>query len=249
MNAVRKHVSGIKGGRLARAAHPARVVSLVVSDIPGDDPALVASGPTVPDPAGPEAAREVVRRHGLALPAAVTAHLAGEGCAAPDPRDTAFARDVVRVIASAAVSLEAAAAAARAAGVEAAILSDAVEGEAREVARVHAAIAREVATRGRPFARPVVLLSGGETTVTLRGRGKGGRNGEFALSLALGIEGLAGVTALAADTDGSTGRRTTRARWWTAGPRGASGRRGAIRARCWRETTPGRRWGWRGTCW
>lgn len=205
MNAVRKHVSGIKGGRLARAAHPARVASLIVSDIPGDDPALVASGPTVPDPAGPAAARDVVRRYGLELPRAVLAHLAGEACAAPDARDPAFARDTVRVIASSAVSLEAAAEAARATGVEAAILSDAVEGEAREVARVHAAIAREVATRGRPFARPVVLLSGGETTVTLRGRGKGGRNGEFALSLALGIEGLAGVTALAADTDGIDG--------------------------------------------
>lgn len=205
MNAVRKHVSGIKGGRLARAAHPARVASLIVSDIPGDDPALVASGPTVPDPAGPAAARDVVRRYGLELPEAVLAHLAGQACAAPNPRDPAFARDTVRVIASSAVSLEAAAKAARAAGVGAAILSDAVEGEAREVARVHAAIAREVATRGRPFARPAVLLSGGETTVTLRGRGKGGRNGEFALSLALGIEGLAGVTALAADTDGIDG--------------------------------------------
>jgi glycerate 2-kinase len=204
MNAVRKHVSGIKGGRLAQAAHPARVASLIVSDIPGDDPALVASGPTAPDPAGPEVAREVVRRHGLELPAAVLAHLDRAG-AAPDPRDPAFARDTVAVIASSAVSLEAAAAAAREAGVAAAILSDAIEGEARDVGRVHAAIAREVAARDRPFAKPVALLSGGETTVTVRGRGKGGRNGEFALAFALAVEGVAGITALAADTDGIDG--------------------------------------------
>lgn len=205
MNAVRKHLSGIKGGRLAAAAHPARVATLVVSDIPGDDPALVASGLTVPDAVGPEAAREVVARRGLALPPAALAHLASPAAAAPDQRDPGFARDTVAVIASAAVSLEAAAVAARAAGVPAAILSDAVEGEAREVARVHAAIAREVAARDRPFAKPVALLSGGETTVTVRGRGKGGRNGEFALAFALALEGVAGVTALAADTDGIDG--------------------------------------------
>ena len=205
MNVVRKHVSRIKGGRLALAAAPARVASLVVSDIPGDDPWLVASGPTVPDAAGVAQAREVVRRYRLELPQAVRDHLAGEACAAPDPADPAFARNSVSIIASSGVSLEAAAEAAAAAGVPAAILSDAVEGEAREVARVHAAIAREVAGRDRPFARPVVLLSGGETTVTLRGKGKGGRNCEFLLSLALEIEGVAGVTALAADTDGIDG--------------------------------------------
>jgi glycerate 2-kinase len=205
MNVVRKHVSRLKGGRLALAAAPARVASLVVSDIPGDDPWLVASGPTVPDAAGVAQAREVVRRYRLELPQAVRDHLAGETCAAPDPADPAFARNTVSIIASSGVSLEAAAEAAAAAGVPAAILSDAVEGEAREVARVHAAIAREVAGRDRPFARPVVLLSGGETTVTLRGKGKGGRNCEFLLSLALEIEGVAGVTALAADTDGIDG--------------------------------------------
>ncbi len=205
MNALRKHLSGIKGGRLAAAAHPARVASLIVSDIPGDDPALVASGPTVPDPVGPDAARDVVRRYGLDLPEAARAHLASDAASAPDPADPAFARDTVTVIASSAVSLEAAAAAAEAEGVPAVILSDAVEGEAREVARVHAAIAREVAMRGRPFAKPVVLLSGGETTVTLRGKGKGGRNGEFALSFALSVEGLDGITALVADTDGIDG--------------------------------------------
>lgn len=205
MNALRKHLSGVKGGRLAAAAHPARVASLIVSDIPGDDPALVASGPTVPDATGPEAARDVVRRYGLDLPEAARAHLASDEAAAPDPADPAFARDTVTVIASSAVSLEAAAAAAEAEGVPAVILSDAVEGEAREVARVHAAIAREVAARDRPFAKPIVLLSGGETTVTLRGKGRGGRNGEFALSFALSVAGLEGVTALAADTDGIDG--------------------------------------------
>jgi hydroxypyruvate reductase len=205
MNLVRKHVSGIKGGRLAAAAAPARVVSLVVSDIPGDDPALVASGPTVPSPGTPAMARAVVDVYGLDLPPRVRAHLASEACAAPDPDDPVFARNEVRVIASAAVSLEAAAAAARAAGIDAAILSDAIEGEAREVGRVHAALAREIATRDRPFRRPVVLLSGGETTVTVKGRGRGGRNGELLLGLALAIDGLDGVTALAADTDGIDG--------------------------------------------
>ncbi len=205
MNAVRKHVSRIKGGRLALAAHPAKVVSLVVSDIPGDNPALVASGPTVPDWVGRETALEVIARYGMALPEAVMRHIARADSEAPRPNDPRLARNEVHVIASARISLEAAAAAAQRHGVAAAILSDAIEGEAREVARVHGAMAREIATRDRPFTAPVVLLSGGETTVTLRGRGKGGRNSEFALSLTQDIEGLAGVTALAADTDGIDG--------------------------------------------
>jgi hydroxypyruvate reductase len=206
MNAVRKHVSRIKGGRLAAAAFPARVVSLVVSDIPGDDPALVASGPTVPDRTTRADALAHVARWRLDLPPEVMRWIESDAAAAPRPDDPRFARNETHVIASAAISLEAAAAAARAHGVAAAILSDAVEGEARDVGRVHGAIAREIATRGRPFAPPVVLLSGGETTVTLRGGGgRGGRNGEFALALAQDIEGLAGVTALAADTDGIDG--------------------------------------------
>ena len=205
MNAIRKHVSRIKGGRLAAAAAPARVVSLVVSDVPGDDPAQVASGPTVPDAVSREGALAKVRAWGIALPDRVAAHLARAEAAAPDPRDAVFARNEVRVIASAARSLEAAAAVAGQAGYAAAILSDAIEGEARDVGRVHAAIAREVRLRNRPFARPVVILSGGETTVTLRGGGKGGRNSEFLLALALGIDGLDGVAALAADTDGIDG--------------------------------------------
>ncbi len=205
MNAVRKHVSRIKGGRLAAAAHPARVVSLVVSDIPGDDPALVASGPTVADAVGRQAALDIVARYGMDLPPAVMDWIARPESEAPRPDDARLARSETHVIASARLSLEAAAAEAQRRGVPAAILSDAVEGESREVARVHGAIAREIATRGRPFAPPLVLLSGGETTVTIRARGgKGGRNSEFALALTQDIEGLA-VTALVADTDGIDG--------------------------------------------
>ena len=206
MNAIRKQVSRIKGGRLALAAHPARVVSLVVSDVPGDDPAQVASGPTVPDATTRATARALVGTWGIALPPAVAAHLAGDSDPAPDPADPRFAGNSVTVIASARLSLEAAAEVARSHGLTPAILSDSVEGEAREVARVHAAIAREVAARDRPFARPVAILSGGETTVTLRGQGQGGRNSEFALALALAAEGVP-FAALAADTDGIDGLR------------------------------------------
>ena len=205
MNAVRKHLSLIKGGRLAAAAAPARVVSLVVSDIPGDDPALVASGPTVPSTATRAEALGIVQRFGMNLPPAVQAHLADAKADAPHPGDPVFARHETRVIASAGISLEAAAAAAERAGVTAIILSDAIEGEARDIGRMHAAIARETHLRARPFVPPVVLLSGGETTVTVRAKGKGGRNSELALSLAQGLQGLAGVHALAADTDGIDG--------------------------------------------
>lgn len=206
MNTLRKHVSTIKGGRLAEAAHPARVASLIVSDIPGDDPALVASGPTVPDASTPEEARGIVARYALDLPEAVRAHLASPDCAAPAPGGADFARDTVAIIASAGVSLDAARTEAAARGIEAVILSDSIEGESREVARVLAAMAREIATRDRPFTRPVILLSVGETTVTLRAKGgKGGRNAEFLLSFALAIDGIDGITALAADTDGIDG--------------------------------------------
>ena len=204
MNAIRKQVSGIKGGRLAAAAHPARVVSLVVSDVPGDDPAQVASGPTVPDPGSRADARRLVDSWRIDLPPRLRDWLAGDAGAAPDPADPVFARNEVHVIASARLSLEAAAARAEAAGIPAVILSDAIEGEARDVGRVHAAIAREIAMRDRPFARPVVLLSGGETTVTVRAKGRGGRNSEFLLALALAAEGLP-LAALAADTDGIDG--------------------------------------------
>lgn len=205
MNTIRKHVSRIKGGRLAAAASPARVVSLVVSDIPGDEPAFVASGPTVPEPSGRADALAAIARYRIALPAAVMHHIEYGDAEAPKPDDPMFARNAVHVIASAALSLEAAQAEARRLGVPAVILSDSVEGEARESARLHAAIARETATRDRPFRRPVVILSGGETTVTLKGKGKGGRNSEFALSLAIDIAGHDGIHALAADTDGIDG--------------------------------------------
>lgn len=205
MNAIRKQVSQIKGGRLALAAGPARVVTLVVSDVPGDDPAQVASGPTVPDAARRADARRLADSWRISLPPRVADYLAGDAGAAPDPQDPRFARHEVRVIASARLSLEAAAACAAAEGIPAVILSDAIEGEARDVGAVHAALAREVVLRDRPFAKPVVLLSGGETTVTLRAQGgRGGRNSEFLLAFAAAAEGLA-LSALAADTDGIDG--------------------------------------------
>jgi len=182
------------------------VVSLVVSDIPGDNPAFVASGPTVPDGATRQDARDIVAAWKLDLPAAALRHLETAAADAPRPEDPRFAANAVEVIASAAVSLEAAAQAAREQGIEAVILSDSIEGEARDIAGMHAAMAREIATRDRPFNKPVLLLSGGETTVTIRGKGgKGGRNSEFLLALALGIDGVPGIHAFAADTDGIDG--------------------------------------------
>lgn len=205
MNIVRKHLSTIKGGRLA-AATKARVVSLIVSDIPGDNPAHVASGPTVPDGSTRHEALEIIRQYGLQLPQAALDHLNSPKADAPRPDDPVFSRHEHHVIASAGVSLEAAAAQAKEHGIEPAILSDAIEGESRDVAQVHAAIAREVLGRNRPFSKPVVILSGGETTVTLRAKGgRGGRNGEFALAMALAIDGQEGIHLLAADTDGIDG--------------------------------------------
>jgi glycerate 2-kinase len=206
MNTVRKHVSRIKGGRLAQAAAPARVVSLVVSDVPGDNPAFVASGPTVPDANTAEEALRIVADYRMALPDNVISHLRNEAAAAPKPDDAVFARNEVHVIASARVSLEAAASEAKRQGIEAVILSDQIEGEARDIGKMHAALAKEVALRNRPFAKPIVILSGGETTVTITDtHGKGGRNSELLLSLALDIEGVDGIAALAADTDGIDG--------------------------------------------
>src|SRR5690606_28011294 len=181
MNVIRNQVSAIKGGRLAALAAPARVATLVVSDVPGDDPALVASGPTIPMQASRAEARHLAALYHLPLPAAAHEVLAGEGNLAPRPDDPRLARNSVRIVASAALSLEAAAAAAAAQGVSPHILSDAIEGEARDAALTQAAMAREVRLRNRPFARPAVLLSGGETTVTIRGDGRGGRNAEFLL--------------------------------------------------------------------
>ena len=205
MNLIRNQFSTIKGGRLAAAAHPARVATLVVSDVPGDDPALVASGPTLPLAGGRAEARRLAALYRLDLPEAAARLLASDANLPPDAGDAVFAGNSVVTIASAALSLEAAADLARENGIEAAILSDSIEGEARDVAQVHAALAREIATRDRPFKKPVVLLSGGETTVTLRGTGRGGRNGEFLLSLAIALDGVEGVSALAGDTDGIDG--------------------------------------------
>lgn len=205
MNLIRNQFSTIKGGRLAALAAPARVVTLVVSDVPGDDPALVASGPTLPLAGGRNEARRLAALYRIDLPEAAARLLASEENLPPDADDPVFARNSVVTIASAALSLEAAAALAKENAVEPAILSDSIEGEARDVAQVHAALAREIASRNRPFAKPVVLLSGGETTVTLRGKGRGGRNGEFLLSLAIALDGVDGVSALAGDTDGIDG--------------------------------------------
>lgn len=205
MNAIRKHASRIKGGRLAAAAWPAKVVSLVVSDVPGDEACQVASGPTIPDALTLSEVQAMISARAIALPERIRGHLASGKDLPPRPDDAVFAHNEVRVIASAGLSLEAAAELAKRAGVDAVILSDAVEGEARDVGLVHAAIAREVARRDRPFVKPVVILSGGETTVTLRGKGRGGRNTEFLLSLAAAIDGIVGIAALAADTDGIDG--------------------------------------------
>jgi len=205
MNAVRKRFSRIKGGRLAVAAHPARVVSLIVSDIPGDDPAQVASGPTVADATSRAETLAMIEAYGLDLPEAIARHIAEGPDECPTPDDPRLAGHRVHVIASAGLSLQAAAEAARARGLHAAILSDAIEGEARDIGLMHGALAREVTLRDRPFSRPVVILSGGETTVTVRGKGRGGRNSEFLLALATVIDGLEGVDALAADTDGIDG--------------------------------------------
>ena len=205
MNAIRKHCSTIKGGRLAQAAYPALVVSLVVSDVPGDDPAQVASGPTVPDDVTLEEALALVESLRIELPEAIKTHLAKESARAPDPSDEAFARNEVTVVASAGISLDAAAGVGRNAGYSVAILSDAIEGEARDIGLMHAAIARQVTDKNAPFQKPAIILSGGETTVTLRAKGRGGRNTEFLLSFANAIEGAQGITALAADTDGIDG--------------------------------------------
>ncbi len=201
MNAVRKHLSSVKGGGLARAAFPARVVSLIISDVAGDDLSTIASGPTVPDSSTFLEAQAVLRRYGLEVPARLT-QSAPE---TPKPGDNVFDRVENRLIASAQGSLEAAAAFFREQGVTPLILSESVTGEAREVAKVHAAAARQIRQHGQPLKPPCVLLSGGETTVTVRGTGRGGRNAEFALSLAVELNGLGGVYALAADTDGIDG--------------------------------------------
>ena len=205
MNCVRRHLSAVKGGRLALACHPARVLTLVVSDVPGDDPAVVASGPTVPDGSSGADALALLERYGIAVSDAARAVLADPALAAPRPDDPRLARNETVVIATAQAALDAAANAARAAGITPLILSNSIEGEARDVAIVHAAIARQVLEHGQPLQKPCVILSGGETSVTVRGKGRGGRNAEFLLALGIALRGLPGVHAIACDTDGIDG--------------------------------------------
>ncbi|MED5618093.1 glycerate kinase type-2 family protein [Ideonella sp. BN130291] len=214
MNCVRKHLSAIKGGRLALACAPARVFTLVLSDVPGDDPAVVASGPTLADDTTAAQALAVLQRYAIDVPAQVLSHLQQPTHETPKPGDPRLARNEVRVIATAQDALQAAARRARAMGLAAHVLSDEVEGEAREVAKVHAAIARHIVRRGEPLRRPCVLLSGGETTVTVRGQGRGGRNAEFLLSLAVELRAVPGVWALAADTDGIDGSEDNAGAWF-----------------------------------
>jgi hydroxypyruvate reductase len=205
MNCVRKHFSAIKGGRLALACAPARVVTLLISDVPGDDPGVIASGPTLPDPTTCEQALAILRKYGIEVPDNMLQTLTSGAGETPKPDDPRFARNSHHVIATAQQALEAAADVARAAGITPCILSDEMEGEARDVGMVHAALARQVALRGQPFQKPCVIISGGETTVTVRGKGRGGRNAEFLLSFATALNGLPDVHAIACDTDGIDG--------------------------------------------
>ena len=205
MNCVRKHLSAIKGGRLAAACYPARVVSLLISDVPGDDPAVIASGPTVPDPTTFGDALAILDKYNIREPVSVIQHLRARKDETPKPGDARLAHNETHLIAAPQQSLEAAAEVARRAGVNALILGDSLEGEAREVALVHAGIARQVLRHGQPVAKPCVLLSGGETTVTVRGNGRGGRNAEFLLALTIALAGEKQVYALAGDTDGVDG--------------------------------------------
>jgi len=209
MNCVRKHLSAIKGGRLALAAWPARIVTLAISDVPGDDPTVIASGPTLPDPSTAAQALALLQRYRIDVPPAVRRLLSSAAGEMPKPDDPHFARNEVHIIATAKQALTAAAEVARQAGITPLILGDAIEGEARDVARNMADLARRCADGTGPVASPCVLLSGGETTVTLRGNasgsGRGGRNTEFLLALALALKGHAGIHAIACDTDGIDG--------------------------------------------
>jgi glycerate 2-kinase len=205
INCVRKHLSAIKGGRLAAAAHPARLMALLISDVPGDDPSVIASGPTVADPTTFADAQAVLAKYGIAEPEAALAHLRSGAEETPKPGDPRLARAETILVARPQRSLEAAAEVARRAGVMPVILGDAIEGEAREVAKVMAGIAAQVRRHGQPAAPPAVLLSGGETTVTVRGHGRGGRNAEFLLALAIALDGAPGTHAIACDTDGVDG--------------------------------------------
>lgn len=206
MNTVRRHLSAIKGGRLAAACHPARVLTLLISDVPGDDPINIASGPTVADPTSCADALDIVRRYGITLPASAREHLESGRGETIKPKDPRLARATWRMIATPQQALEAAARVAQEAGVAAYILGDALEGEARDVGKVLAGIALQTANRDQPFQTPCVLLCGGETTVTLRGQGRGGRNVECLLAMGLTLNGHPRIWALAGDTDGVDGQ-------------------------------------------
>jgi hydroxypyruvate reductase len=201
INTVRKHLSRIKGGRLARYAYPAKLVTIAISDVPGDDPSAIGSGPTVPDPTTLTQARAIVAKYRLDLPTSVTAALTDANNESPKTGDPVFAGSQFVLAARPADSLRAAEAAVRAAGYECMSLGDRVEGEAREVAAAHAKLAREL----RAKSSRAVILSGGELTVTIRGKGRGGPNQEYALALAMGLAGMPAVAALAGDTDGTDG--------------------------------------------
>jgi hydroxypyruvate reductase len=213
MNCVRRHLSGIKGGRLAAACHPARVLTLLISDVPGDDPRDIASGPTVGDASTCADALDIIKRYGIALPDHVLDVLRSGRGESVKPGDPRLAGSEVRMVATPQMALEAAAKVAAQAGVTPYILGDSIEGEARDVGKVMAGIALQAARRGQPFAPPCVLLSGGETTVTVRGKGRGGRNVEFLLSCAIALRGEPGIHGLAGDTDGVDGQEEIAGAW------------------------------------
>ncbi|HOI67006.1 MAG TPA: glycerate kinase [Thiomonas arsenitoxydans] len=218
MNCVRKHLSAIKGGRLAAACAPTQVLTLLISDVPGDDPATIASGPTVPDPSTCAQALEIIERYGIGIPDAIRAGLQSGALETPKPGDAVFNGNRVELIATPRQMLQAVADACAQAGIAAHVLADDMEGESRDIALAHAALARSVARHGTPFAKPCVILSGGETTVTVaKGStpGKGGRGTEFLLALALALDGEAGVWALAGDTDGIDGSEDNAGAWIT----------------------------------
>ena len=226
MNCVRRHLSQVKGGRLAAACHPAHVVTLLISDVPGDNPVDIASGPTVADPTTRADALAIIERYRIAVPDNVRAFLAKDEAESIKTGDARLQNITTRIITAPQIALEAAAKVAEAAGYTPYILGDSLEGEARDLGLAMAGIARQVVQRGQPFKTPCVLLSGGETTVTVTGSGRGGRNVEFLLSLAVALDGLPGVHAIAGDTDGVDGAEEiagaiiapdTLARAWAAG--------------------------------
>jgi glycerate 2-kinase len=204
MNCVRKHLSAVKGGRLAKACWPASVYTYAISDVPGDEATVIASGPTVADPTTSVQALAILARYSIEIPASVRAWLQDPRSETVKPGDPCLSRSHFQLIATPQQALDAAAAKAEAAGLPSLILGD-LEGESREVAKVHAGIAKQVLLHGQPLKAPCVILSGGETTVTVRGNGRGGRNAEFLLSLTDSLKGLPGVYALAGDTDGIDG--------------------------------------------